>query len=368
MLRRIGVTHVVSPLSSFFSSVASARRLQMTAVSASQAREHADAPGAVEMNFLQAINSALDLALSKDEKTVVFGEDVAFGGVFRCTLNLSKKYGSQRVFDSPLSEQGLVGFAVGMASAGWKPIAEVQFADYIFPAFDQIVNEAAKMRFRSGGHFHCGGLVIRSPSSAVGHGGLYHSQSVEGFFNHCAGIKIVMPSTPSDAKGLLLQCVEEEDPCIFFEPKRLYRSMVEPVDPGYYTIPLGKGKILCEGRDVTIVTYGAQVGVAMKAAERAAQEGISVELIDLRSLKPWDREMVTQSVRKTGRVIVTHEAPKTSGIGSEIVSCITQDCFLSLEAPPMRVCCLDTPHPLNEQLYLPNELKVYEAIKFITGY
>ncbi|EAN77853.1 2-oxoisovalerate dehydrogenase beta subunit, mitochondrial precursor, putative [Trypanosoma brucei brucei TREU927] len=323
---------------------------------------------AVEMTYFQAINSALDLSLLRDPKTVLFGEDVSFGGVFRCSLGLAKKYGSKRVFDSPLSEQGIVGFAIGMAAVGWKPIAEVQFADYIFPAFDQIVNEAAKMRFRSGGQFSCGGLVVRSPCSAVGHGGLYHSQSVEGYFNHCAGVKIVMPSTPSEAKGLLLQCVEEEDPCIFFEPKLLYRSAVELVEPSYYTIPLGTGRIVREGKDVTIVTYGTQVAVASKAAQRAEKEGISVEVIDLRSLKPWDREMVAQSVRKTGRVIVTHEAPKTSGFGAELISSIVEDCFLSLEAPPKRVCGLDTPHPLHEQLYLPNEAKVYEAVKEVIAF
>nr|CCC93601.1 putative 2-oxoisovalerate dehydrogenase beta subunit,mitochondrial precursor [Trypanosoma congolense IL3000] len=329
---------------------------------------HGGGAVAVEMNYFQAINSALDLCLARDPKTVLFGEDVAFGGVFRCSLDLAKRHGSKRVFDTPLCEQGIVGFAIGMAAAGWKPIAEVQFADYIFPAFDQIVNEAAKMRFRSGGQFSCGGLVIRSPCSAVGHGGLYHSQSVEGYFNHCAGIKMVMPSTPSEAKGLLLQCVEEEDPCIFFEPKLLYRSTVEPVDPSYYTIPLGTGRVVREGRDVTVITYGTQVSVASRAAERANGDGVSVEIIDLRSLKPWDREMVAASVRKTGRAIVTHEASKTGGYGAELVASIVEDCFLSLEAPPKRVCGLDTPHPLHEKLYLPNERKLYEAIQEVVSF
>ncbi|KEG10581.1 2-oxoisovalerate dehydrogenase subunit beta [Trypanosoma grayi] len=334
----------------------------------SQTSEQVDIKNGVEMSLFQAINSALDLALAKNDKTVLLGEDVEFGGVFRCSLNLVKKHGPKRVFNTPLSEQGIVGFAIGMAAVGWKPIAEVQFADYIFPAFDQIVNEAAKMRFRSGGYFNCGGLVIRAPCSAVGHGGIYHSQSVEGFFNHCPGIKIAMPSTPSEAKGLLLQCIEEEDPCLFFEPKKLYRSAVEVVDPEYYTIPLGKGRLLQEGTDVTIVTYGTQVSVASKAAERAGDNGISVELIDLRSLKPWDREMVAASVRKTGRVIVTHEAPQTSGLGAELVASIAADCFLSLEAPPMRVCGLDTPHPFHELPYLPSEAKLYEAIKHVASY
>ncbi|CCD18248.1 2-oxoisovalerate dehydrogenase beta subunit, mitochondrial precursor, putative [Trypanosoma vivax Y486] len=219
------------------------------------------------------------------------------------------------------------------------------------------------MRFRSGGHFHCGGLVIRTPCSAVGHGGAYHSQSVEGYFSHVPGIKIVMPSSPSEAKGLLLQCIQEEDPCVFFESKLLYRSSVELVDPSYYTIPLGKGRVVREGRDVTIVTYGAQVYVSLKAAELAERDGISVEVIDLRSLKPWDRELVAESVRKTGRAIVTHEAPKTSGFGAELVSSIAEDCFLSLAAPPARVCGLDTPNPLHERLFLPNELKLHEAIR-----
>ncbi|KAG5492429.1 hypothetical protein JKF63_01007 [Porcisia hertigi] len=320
----------------------------------------------VKMNLFQAINSGLDHALSK-EKTVLLGEDVEFGGVFRCTLDLRKKHGPQKVIDSPLTEQGIVGFAVGMAAVGWHPIAEVQFADYIFPAFDQIVNEAAKYRFRTGGNFHCG-MLIRAPCSAVGHGGIYHSQSVEGYFNHCPGLKIVMPSSPSEAKGLLLKCMEENDPCIFFEPKILYRSAVEEVNPDYYTLPLGKGRVLVEGRDVTIVTYGSQVYMAARAAKMALEEGISVELIDLRSLLPWDRELVAGSVKKTGKVIVTHEAPKTSGYGAELVSSITEDCFLSLEAPPMRVCGLDTPVPLHERLYLPNELKLLDAIKSVVKF
>ncbi|KPA85844.1 putative 2-oxoisovalerate dehydrogenase beta subunit mitochondrial precursor [Leptomonas pyrrhocoris] len=320
----------------------------------------------IKMNLFQAINSGLDHALSK-EKTVLLGEDVAFGGVFRCSLDLRKKHGAHKVFNSPLTEQGIVGFAVGMAAVGWHPIAEVQFSDYIFPAFDQIVNEAAKYRFRTGGSYQCG-MLIRAPCSAVGHGGLYHSQSVEAYFSHCPGLKIVMPSTPSEAKGLMLKCMEENDPCLFFEPKILYRSAVEEVNPDYYTLPLGKGRVLMEGRDLTMVTYGSQVYVAAKAAEMAKKEGISVELIDLRSLLPWDRELVAKSVQKTGKVIITHEAPKTSGYGAELVSSITEDCFLSLEAPPTRVCGLDTPFPLHERLYLPNEHKLLDAIKSVVHF
>lgn len=322
----------------------------------------------VQMNFFQAVNSAMDHALARDEKTVLFGEDVAFGGVFRCSMDLMKKHGAHRVFSSPLCEQGIAGFAIGMAAVGYKPIAEIQFADYIFPAFDQLVNEAAKYRYRTGGTFNVGGLTVRTPCSAVGHGGLYHSQSVEGYFAHCPGLKLVMPSSPAEAKGLLLSCIETPDPCIFFEPKILYRTAVEDVNPDYYTLPLGKGRILREGSDVTLVTYGSQVYQAIKAIDRVAADGIKVELIDLRTIIPWDRELVMESVRKTGRVIVTHEAPETCGFGAELVASITRDCFLNLEAPPKRVCGLDTPFPLHEKLYLPNEHKLVDAIKEVVGY
>lgn len=320
----------------------------------------------VKMNYYQAVNSALDHALS-NERAVLFGEDVAFGGVFRCSLGLAKKHGPRKVFNSPLTEQGIVGFAVGMASVGWRPIVEIQFADYIFPAFDQIVNEAAKYRFRTGGEVGCG-VVIRAPCAAIGHGGHYHSQSVEGYFNHIPGLCMAMPSSPSEAKGLLLACTEMNDPCLFLEPKVLYRSAVEEVNPSGYTLPLGKGRKLTEGSDITIVTYGSQVYVSAKAAELAKADGISVELVDLRSLQPWDRDMVAESVRKTGRVIVTHEANITSGYGAELVACIAEDCFLSLEAPPKRVCGLSTPHPLHERLYLPNEYKLHDAIKELMDY
>lgn len=319
-------------------------------------------PG-TEMNLFQAVNSAMDLALAADPKVVLFGEDVAFGGVFRCALNLREKHGAARVFNSTLCEQGIAGFAIGMAAVGWKPIAEIQFADYIFPAFDQIVNEAAKFRYRTGGQFDVGGLVIRTPCSAVGHGGLYHSQSVESYFAHTPGLKIVMPSTPAEAKGLLLQCVAEPDPCIFLEPKVLYRTSVEVVNPDYYTLPLGKARVVREGKDCTIVTYGTQVNVALVAAAAAAEKGIECEVIDLRSIIPWDSETVFASIRKTGRAIVTHEAQKTCGFGAELVTSITSGCFLHLESPPLRVCGLDTPFPLHERLYLPNELKLMEAIE-----
>eukprot|EP01059_Diplonema_ambulator_P030578 TRINITY_DN5297_c0_g1_i1.p1 TRINITY_DN5297_c0_g1~~TRINITY_DN5297_c0_g1_i1.p1 ORF type:complete len:363 (+),score=88.81 TRINITY_DN5297_c0_g1_i1:76-1164(+) len=319
------------------------------------------------MNLFTAINSALDCAMAADDKVSLFGEDVNFGGVFRCSLGLADKYGKARVFNTPLSEQGIAGFAIGMAVMGHKPVAEIQFADYIFPAFDQIVNEAAKYRFRSGGQFNCGGLTFRSPCGAVGHGGLYHSQSVEAYFAHCAGLKIVVPSTPADAKGLLMACIDDPDPCLFFEPKILYRTAEEKVNRDAYKLPIGKARKIQEGKDITVVGWGtlvSQNGFLTKAVKMAEEAGISCDYIDLRTIVPWDVEMITESVMKTGRLVVAHEAPQTCGFGAEIISTVTTECFLSLEAPPTRVCGLDTPFPLiHEKLYLPNELRCFDAIK-----
>lgn len=316
------------------------------------------------MNLFTAINNTLSTALESDPKAVVFGEDVAFGGVFRCSIDLKDKFGNHRVFNTPLCEQGIAGFAIGMAAAGYTPIAEMQFADYIFPAFDQIVNEAAKYRYRSGNQFNCGGLTIRSPCSAVGHGGHYHSQSPESYFAHTPGLKVVVPRSPVQAKGLLLACIRDPNPCIFFEPKILYRSSVENVPVGDYMLPLSKAEVLKEGKDVTIVAWGSQVHVAYKAVQMAEAVGISCELIDLRTIVPWDIETVEQSVKKTGRLIVTHEAPITGGFGGEVVSAIQERCFLHLESPITRVCGYDTPFPLmHEKFYVPDALKNFEAIK-----
>lgn len=317
-----------------------------------------------QMNLFTAINNALATALETDPKAVLFGEDVAFGGVFRCSIDLKDKFGKHRVFNTPLCEQGIAGFAIGMAAAGYTPIAEMQFADYIFPAFDQIVNEAAKYRYRSGNQFNCGGLTIRSPCSAVGHGGHYHSQSPESYFAHTPGLKVVIPRSPVQAKGLLLACIRDPNPCIFFEPKILYRSSVENVPVSDYVLPLSKAEVLKEGKDITIVAWGSQVHVAYKAVQMAEAVGISCELIDLRTIVPWDVETVERSVKKTGRLIVTHEAPITGGFGGEIASTIQDRCFLHLESPIVRVCGYDTPFPLmHEKFYLPDALKNFEAIK-----
>ena len=319
----------------------------------------------IEMNMAQAINSALDCALGSSPKTFFFGEDVAFGGVFRCSLGLQSKYGKGRVFNTPDTEQGIMGFAIGLASNGWEAIAEIQFADYLYPGLDQLANEAAKYRYRSGGMFDCGGLTVRAPCGAVGHGGTYHSQSPESFLTHLPGLKVVMPSTPSEAKGLLLSCIEDRNPCVFLEPKALYRTVTQEVEcEGFYT-PLGEARVVTEGHDLTVISYGAQLrrvhaGVELAKVQR---EGLSVEVIDLRTLLPFDLATLAASVRKTGRFLVTHEAPVTSGFGAELVASLTKECFLYLDAPPRRVCGLDSPFPhIYEAHYLPNKQKLCDTI------
>lgn len=316
------------------------------------------------MNMVTAINNALDIALATDDTAVTFGEDVAFGGVFRASVDLREKYGADRVFNTPLCEQGIVAFGIGMASVGHTAIVEIQFADYIFPAFDQIVNEAAKYRYRSGGQFDVKGLTIRSPYGAVGHGGLYHSQSPEAYFAHTPGLKVVMPRSPEQAKGLLLACIREPDPVIFFEPKGLYRLSSGQVPVGDYEIELGKAEIMREGTDITVIGYGAQMTVLERACDAAKEQGISCELIDLRTILPWDVETVVASVKKTGRCVISHEAPVTCGFAAEISATVQERCFVHLEAPIQRVCGYDTPFPLVfEKFYLPDQFKNLEAIK-----
>eukprot|EP00271_Cylindrocystis_brebissonii_P008239 TRINITY_DN22269_c0_g1_i1.p1 TRINITY_DN22269_c0_g1~~TRINITY_DN22269_c0_g1_i1.p1 ORF type:complete len:399 (-),score=35.56 TRINITY_DN22269_c0_g1_i1:1477-2673(-) len=316
------------------------------------------------MNLFTAINDALAIALDSDPRSFVFGEDVSFGGVFRCTAGLSERFGRHRVFNTPLSEQGIVGFGIGLAAMGNRAVAEIQFADYIFPAFDQLVNEAAKYRYRSGGEFNCGGLTVRAPYGAVGHGGHYHSQSPEAFFCHVPGLKVVIPRSPRQAKGLLLAAIRDPNPAVFLEPKWLYRLAVESVEIDDYEVPLSQAEILSEGSDITLVGWGSQVSVMEKACQEAKKCGISCELIDLQTLIPWDTATVEASVYKTGRLLVSHEAPITGGFGAEIAARVTDRCFLRLEAPVARVCGLDTPFPLVfEPFYLPSVDKVLAAIK-----
>ncbi|CAG8433406.1 8120_t:CDS:2 [Ambispora gerdemannii] len=324
-----------------------------------------------KMNLFQSVNDAMSIALTTDDKAIIFGEDVAFGGVFRCTLGLVEMFGQDRVFNTPLTEQGIVGFGIGVASVGHTAIAEIQFADYIFPAFDQLVNEAAKYRYRSGGEFNAGGLTVRAPCSAVGHGAHYHSQSPEAFFAHSPGLKVVIPRSPIQAKGLLLASIRDCNPVIFFEPKILYRAAVERVPIGDYELPIGKAEILKPGKDVTVVGYGSQIYILENAIQMAEKKipGLSCELIDLRTILPWDEDLVAKSVNKTGRLVIAHEAPKTSGFGAEIAATIMEKCFLRLESPIQRVCGWDTPFPLVfEPFYTPDMIRCYDAILKVVKY
>ncbi|MFT5277080.1 MAG: 2-oxoisovalerate dehydrogenase E1 component beta subunit [Glaciecola sp.] len=323
-----------------------------------------------QMNLLQAINSALITAMTDDEKVMVFGEDVGhFGGVFRATSNLQEKFGKGRCFNTPLTEQGIIGFANGLASQGSVPVAEIQFGDYIFPAFDQIVNETSKWRYRSGGQFSCGTLTIRTPYGGGIAGGLYHSQSPEAFFAHIPGMKVVIPRNPHQAKGLLLASIRDDNPVLFMEPKKLYRSSVGDVPENDYVLPLGKADLVKEGKDITLLAWGAQVEIIEQAATMAQEIGISCEVLDLQSILPWDVETVCESVCKTGRLLINHEAPLTGGFASEIAATVQERCFLHLESPIARVCGLDTPYPLaHEKEYMPDQLKTFEAIKRTIDY
>ncbi len=327
------------------------------------------------MTMIEAIRSAMDVAMERDDNVVVFGEDVGyFGGVFRCTQGLQRKYGATRCFDAPISELGIVGTAIGMAAYGLRPCVEVQFADYVYPAYDQIVSEAARLRYRSAGDF-TSPITVRMPTGGGIFGGQTHSQSPEAVFTHVSGLKTVVPSNPYDAKGLLIAAIEEDDPVIFLEPKRLYNGPFDghhdkPITPwskhelgevpdGYYKIPLGSAHVRREGKDVTVLSYGTMVYVC----EAAAQEtGIDAEIIDLRTLLPYDLETMVGSVKKTGRCVIVHEATMTSGYGAELMALIQENCFYELEAPIMRVAGWDTPYPhAHEWDYFPGPARVGEA-------
>lgn len=316
------------------------------------------------INIIQAVNDALRTEMKRDDRVVVMGEDVGkFGGVFRATQGLFKEFGSNRVLDTPLAEAGIIGSAIGMALYGMRPVPEIQFVDFIYPAFDQIVNEAAKMRYRSGGQYTCP-MVIRAPSGGGIRGGHYHSQSPEAYFIHTAGLKVVMPSNPYDAKGLLIASIRDDNPVIFLEPKRLYRAARGEVPEEEYVIELGKAKVVREGEDITLVTYGAMVQVALETAEAAAEEDrISVEVIDMRTLLPYDIDTVIASVKKTSRVVIVHEAPRTCGFGAELSATISERALLHLQAPILRVAGFDTPFPYTfEKDYLPNKTRIRKAL------
>jgi 2-oxoisovalerate dehydrogenase E1 component beta subunit len=328
------------------------------------------------MSMIEAIRNAIDVCMGRDGNVVVFGEDVGyFGGVFRCTQGLQQKYGRTRCFDTPISELGIVGTAIGMAAYGLKPCIEIQFADYVYPAYDQIVSEAARIRYRSNGEFTCP-IVVRMPTGGGIFGGQTHSQSPEALFTHVSGLKVVVPSNPRDAKGLLIASIEDPDPVIYLEPKRLYNGPFDghherpvtswanhelgEVAEDHYTIPLGSAAIRREGRAVTILAYGTMVHVALAASQ---ETGIDAEIIDLRTLLPLDLDTIINSVRKTGRCVVVHEATLTSGYGAELAALVQEYCFYHLEAPVMRVTGWDTPYPhAQEWQYFPGPARVGEAL------
>lgn len=323
-----------------------------------------------QMNMVKAINDGLRVAMRHDSRVVVLGEDVGkVGGVFRVTEGLMQEFGTERVFDTPLSEGGIIGTAVGMALYGMVPIPEIQFSDFIFPAFDQIVSEVAKFRYRSGGEY-TSKLVIRTPVGGGIRGGHYHSQSPEAYFIHTPGLKVVCPSNPYDAKGLLLASIRDPDPVLFFEPKRIYRAARSDVPEGEdYTVPLSVAKVVRPGQHVTVIAWGAMLYEAIEAANQAAANGIDCEVIDLRTLWPVDIDTIVESVKKTGRVVVVHEAPKSCGFGAELVSLINEKAFDSLEAPPTRVTGWDVPFPYTlENDYLPLAARILPAIAHVAKY
>jgi 2-oxoisovalerate dehydrogenase E1 component beta subunit len=329
------------------------------------------------MTMVQALRSAMDVMLERDDHVVIYGQDVGyFGGVFRCTEGLQAKYGRTRVFDAPISEGGIVGSAVGMAANGLRPVVEVQFADYVYPAYDQIVSEAARLRYRSAGDF-AAPLTIRMPCGGGIYGGQTHSQSPEALFTHVCGLRTLMPSNPYDAKGLLIAAIESDDPVIFLEPKRLYNGPFDghhdrPLVPwserassqvpqGHYTVPLESAAVFRAGADLTVLAYGTMVYVCEAAA---VESGVDAEIIDLRSLWPLDLPTVVESVRKTGRCVVVHEATRTSGFGAELAALVQEHCFYHLEAPIQRVTGWDTPYPhAQEWNYFPGPTRVAAALQ-----
>jgi 2-oxoisovalerate dehydrogenase E1 component beta subunit len=321
------------------------------------------------MTLIQAINSALDEEMRRDERVMILGEDVGKrGGVFLATEGLQQKYGPDRVIDSPLSEAAILGAAVGLAAHGMRPVAEIQFADYVFPGIDQLFSQAAKLRYRSGGQFTAP-MVVRMPTGGGVKGGHHHSQSPEAHFAHTAGLKVVMVSTPYDAKGLLKASIRNDDPVVFMEPKRLYRAVKEEVPGDDYLIPIGKAAIRREGRDITLVSYGGPMVETQKAALEMAAAGIDPEVIDLRTVMPWDKETVLGSVAKTGRLLMISEAPRTASVASEVAATVSEELFDQLLAPPLRVTGFDTPYPLaQDKLYMPTVTRILNAAKRLLDY
>ena len=317
------------------------------------------------MNMVQAINDALDIKLAEEPNVVVFGEDVGTeGGVFRVTEELQQKYGENRVFDSPLAESAIVGSAVGMAMAGLRPIVELQFCGFVYPAFNQIISHAARIHNRTRGKFKTP-MVIRFPYGGGINALEHHSESMEALYGHIPGVKVVIPSTPHDAKGMLISAIESDDTVIFMEPKRIYRAIKQEVADEKFSIPIGKAKVLTEGTDITVVAYGAMIREVQKAMVMAKQANISIELIDLRSIYPIDKETIIKSIQKTGKLAIVTEEPKTFGLAAEITSIATEEAFLYLEAPPKRIAAFDTivPLPRGEHFYMQTPEKIFYELE-----
>jgi 2-oxoisovalerate dehydrogenase E1 component beta subunit len=316
------------------------------------------------LNMVQTVKNALADEMRIDERVVVFGEDVGkAGGVFLATQGLQDEFGPERSFDTPLAENGILGTAIGLALAGFRPVAEIQFIDFVYPGFDMVVSEMAKYRYRSGGEFSVP-MVLRSPWGGGIRGGQYHSQSPEAYFVHTPGLKVVVPSNPHDLKGLLIAAIRDPDPVIFLEPKKLYRAVKGEVPDGAYVEPLGVAKVTKEGKDVTVVAYGTMLHMAMEAAEKAGNEGVDAEVIDLRTLLPYDAPAVLESVKKTGRAVLVQEAPKICGFAAELSALIAEEAIDYLYAPVVRVAGYDTPYPYaQDSHYLPNADRILRAIK-----
>lgn len=322
------------------------------------------------MTMVQAIQNALRLKLADDDSVMVFGEDVGIeGGVFRVTQDLQKEFGAERVFDTPLAESGIIGSAVGMCIAGLKPVLEIQFSGFIWPGFNQLLTHAARYNTRTTGKYPMP-MVIRTPYGGGVRALEHHSDSEEAYFAHTPGLNVVIPSTPHDAKGLLISAIESPDPVVFMEPKRIYRAIKQEVSEDIFRIPLGKAKVVSPGKHITVATYGAMVREVQKAAVLAAQAGIEIELIDLRSIYPLDRETLAQSVKKTGRLLVVAESQSFASVASEVVTSVTEDAFLSLEAPPTRLTGFDTviPLPQGELYFIPEPERIFYTIKQIVEY
>ena len=317
------------------------------------------------MNIVNAVNNALDIKLTEDKNVVIYGEDVGFeGGVFRVTEGLQKKHGVERVFDSPLAESGIAGTAVGMAAAGLRPVIEMQFCGFIYPAFNQLISHISRYHNRSRGQYKMP-IVIRLPYGGGINALEHHSESMESIYAHIPGLKVVVPSTPHDAKGLLISAIESDDPVLFLEPKRIYRAIKQEVSEEKFSVPIGKAKVLSQGTDVTVVAYGAMIREVQKAMVMAKEAGYSVELIDLRTIYPLDKETIAASIKKTGRIIFVGEEPRSFGVGPEIITVANEEAFLHLEAPPKRVTAFDVivPYPRGEHHYMITPEKIFYEIE-----